>query len=220
MPSPCFNSARIAGKERLWKCLRWHGHVCDNERSDGGFLRVELDTLDGKVTARCEQGPLFRGVSSMNTAEQLQKLQELRQTGALSDEEYAKAKADVLNAPPAAAGTTHDEVEKQTKLWAMLLHLSQLAHFAAGAGLIIPIVIWQIKKAELPGIDVHGKIVVNWLISAIIYLVVGVILTPVFVGFVIVFAVGIVAFVFPIIGGVKASSGEVWKYPLSIPFFK
>jgi uncharacterized protein len=29
----------------------------------------------------------------------------------------------------------------------------------------------------------------------------------------------VVAIVFPIIGAIKANDGEVWKYPLSIPFF-
>ena len=26
--------------------------------------------------------------------------------------------------------------------------------------------------------------------------------------------------IFPIIGGIKANNGELWKYPLSIQFFK
>jgi uncharacterized Tic20 family protein len=30
---------------------------------------------------------------------------------------------------------------------------------------------------------------------------------------------GVLVVVFPIIGGIKASTGEAWKYPLSIPFF-
>ena len=29
---------------------------------------------------------------------------------------------------------------------------------------------------------------------------------------------GLLAVVFPIVGGLKASSGEAWKYPLSISF--
>src|SRR5207248_4635078 len=48
--------------------------------------------------------------------------------------------------------------EQQTRQWALFLHLSILAGFVVPfAGLIVPIVIWQLKKAELPGIDVHGK---------------------------------------------------------------
>jgi len=28
------------------------------------------------------------------------------------------------------------------------------------------------------------------------------------------------AIAFPIVGGIKANNGEVWRYPLSIQFFK
>ena len=31
---------------------------------------------------------------------------------------------------------------------------------------------------------------------------------------------GVLAVLFPIIGGIKALGGEVWNYPLSIHFFK
>jgi hypothetical protein len=159
----------------------------------------------------------------MNVADELQKLQQLRQSGALSDEEYAKAKAKLLNAPPGGPGVPMAPVdmEQQTRQWAMFLHLSQLAGFLVPfAGLIAPIVIWQIKKTELPGLDVHGKIVVNWIISELLYGIVSFILVFAIVGIPLLIAVLALAIIFPILGGVKASNGEVWKYPLSIPFFK
>jgi uncharacterized protein len=121
----------------------------------------------------------------MNMSDELQKLQQLRESGALSDDEYAQAKAKLLSpessSGSAAAGVV--DVEGQTRLWAMLLHLSLLAGFAVPlGGLIVPIVIWQIKKKELPGIDMHGKIAANWIISALIYTIVGVLLVFVAVG--------------------------------------
>ena len=88
------------------------------------------------------------------------------------------------------------------------------------AGLIAPILIWQIKKDELPEIDVHGKIVVNWIISEILYGVLCVILLFVVVGLPLLVALGVLAVVFPIIGGIKANNGEVWRYPMSITFFQ
>ena len=36
------------------------------------------------------------------------------------------------------------------------------------AGLVTPIVLWQIKKTEYPEIDEHGKAVVNWMITMVI----------------------------------------------------
>jgi uncharacterized Tic20 family protein len=104
-------------------------------------------------------------------------------------------------------------------MWAMFLHLSQLLGFLIPfAGLVVPILIWQIKKAEMPEIDVHGKNVVNWIISYMIYMVISVILVFAFVGVFLIPAVVITGVVFAIMGGVKANNGEVWEYPLAIRF--
>ena len=111
--------------------------------------------------------------------------------------------------------------DQQTKQWAMFVHFSVLAGFVVPfAGLIVPIILWQIKKDELPEIDVHGKIVVNWLISAIIYGAVGMLLTFILIGIPLLFALAALCIVFPVIGGIKANNGEVWKYPLTIQFLK
>jgi uncharacterized Tic20 family protein len=105
--------------------------------------------------------------------------------------------------------------------YCMLLHLSQLLMFCLPVlGLAVPIVLWAINKDKEPLVDRHGKIIVNWLISAAIYAVVSGILAIAFVGFVTLSALAIVAIVFPIIGGVKANDGIVWDYPLTIRFLK
>jgi uncharacterized Tic20 family protein len=88
------------------------------------------------------------------------------------------------------------------------------------AGLIAPILLWQIKKADLPEVDAHGKMVVNWIISSFIYLFVGGLLTFVVVGFAVLLAVAVMGVVFPIVAGIKANNGEFWKYPLTIEFIK
>lgn len=103
----------------------------------------------------------------------------------------------------------------------MFLHLSQLASLVVPvAGIILPIVLWQTQKDKIPGIDAHGKMVVNWMISCLIYAVASVILMFVVIGFLTLFAVAIMGIVFPIIGAVKANNGELWEYPLTIKFLK
>ena len=103
----------------------------------------------------------------------------------------------------------------------MILHLSQFAGYVIPlAGLIAPIVIWQVKKTELPGIDAHGKVVLNWILSALIYGAVSFVLLFVLIGFLMFAVLGVMLVIFPIVGGIKANNGELWKYPLSIPFFK
>jgi uncharacterized Tic20 family protein len=62
--------------------------------------------------------------------------------------------------------------------------------------------------------------VVNWLISSLIYFVVSLVLTIVLIGILGLVALGIMSIVFPIIGGIKANNGELWEYPLTIKFLK
>ncbi len=102
-----------------------------------------------------------------------------------------------------------------SKTWAMILHLSVFAGYVIPfAGLIAPIVIWQIKKAEFPELDAHGKEVTNFLISMIVYSMVAGLLVLVFVGIFLLMALAVMGIVFPIIGAINASSGKFWRYPL------
>jgi len=103
--------------------------------------------------------------------------------------------------------------------YCMLIHLSQLLHFSGVGGFVVPIVLWALGKDKNPQVDQHGKIVLNWLLSSVIY---GLVCIPLFfllIGFLLLPVLGILMIVFPIIGAVKANEGTVWKYPLSIPFF-
>lgn len=103
----------------------------------------------------------------------------------------------------------------------MFLHLSQLAGFVIPFGcIILPLVLWQTQKEKMPVLDAHGKMVVNFMISVLIYLIVSGILMFVLVGILTMLAVIVIHIVFPIIGAVKANNGEIWEYPLTIKFLK
>jgi uncharacterized protein len=105
--------------------------------------------------------------------------------------------------------------------WAMVLHFSiLLGFFVPIAGLIAPILIWQVKKTEIPEIDAHGKVVLNWIISVLIYGCVCLVLTLILIGKLLLFILFALCVAFPIIGGIKANNGKIWKYPMSIEFWK
>lgn len=111
--------------------------------------------------------------------------------------------------------------DKDLRQWAMILHLSVLAGFIVPiAGLLAPIVVFILKKDAVPGIVPHAYVIFNWLISAFIYSIVCAILTFIVIGLFGFLALAVLCIVFPIIGAIKASEGEVWPYPLSIKFFK
>ncbi len=109
----------------------------------------------------------------------------------------------------------------EQKQMGMFLHLSQLLNIVLPpAGIVVPIILWQIKKDEMPALDAHGKMVVNWLISSLIYFVASLVLIIVLIGILGLIALGIMSVVFPIIGAIKANNGEFWEYPLTIKFLK
>jgi uncharacterized protein len=167
----------------------------------------------------------------MSLVEELQKLQQLHDSGAIDATEFAAAKGRLLNAPPEIPQTSHnwassapvdaDRLERQTRQWAFVLHLSLLAGYVVPiAGLVAPIIIWQVKKGELPGLDEHGINAVNWIISSLIYAIGSVVLCLVLIGFPLLIVLLIVSIVFPIMAAIKANNGETWKYPWTIEFIK
>ncbi len=105
----------------------------------------------------------------------------------------------------------------QINTFCMLMHLGQLCPFFGG---ILSIVMWATNKDRFPEVDRHGKVVLNWIISAIIYGVASGILCFIFIGGLLLLALMICSLIFIIIGAIKANEGVVWPYPLSIKFFK
>ena len=103
----------------------------------------------------------------------------------------------------------------------MLCHLSALVGYLIPLGNIIgPLLIWQIKKKEMPAIDAHGKEALNFQISLVIYFLVAAVLTFVLIGIPLMFALAIFGLVCTIMAGLKANNGELWHYPLTIRLLK
>jgi uncharacterized protein len=119
--------------------------------------------------------------------------------------------------------------ESQARTWNMLCHLSAIAGFIGipFGNILGPLVVWQIKKNEIPSVDVHGKAALNFQITVTIVLLVGfavAFVTSFFcIGwllFPLVMLVGLAGLVLAIVAGVKANNGEDYKYPYSIEFVK
>lgn len=111
-------------------------------------------------------------------------------------------------------------MDKNERNWGMFLHFSVFASYVVPlAGLVVPILIWQLKKEEYPSIDAHGKNVMNFLISMLIYSFAAVLLTFVLIGIPALIVLAIAGVVMPIIAGIKANQGEIWKYPYTLTIF-
>ncbi|MCF6177344.1 MAG: DUF4870 domain-containing protein [Victivallaceae bacterium] len=108
------------------------------------------------------------------------------------------------------------------KTWAMLCHLTALSFYVGVpfGNILGPLIIWLIKKDEMPTVDKHGKESLNFQISMTIYGLIASLLIFVFIGFLLVPIVVIAQIIFVVIASIKANNGEFYNYPLTIRFIK
>jgi len=104
----------------------------------------------------------------------------------------------------------------------LLTHLSQLLTYVTGfGGLLVPIIIWAVNKDKIEGLDQHGKEIINFQLSMILYALICIPLILVLgLGILGLIILGIISFVFPIVNGINASNGNFSKYPFTIRFLQ
>jgi hypothetical protein len=109
-------------------------------------------------------------------------------------------------------------ISQNERLFAALCHFAGLPVFApfALANIIVPLVIWLIKKDSMPFVDAHGKESLNFQLTVLIAYAVSGVLACLGVGIILIAAIGILHLVFPIIAGIAAYDGKAYKYPLTI----
>jgi uncharacterized Tic20 family protein len=105
--------------------------------------------------------------------------------------------------------------------WAMLCHLSAFAGFFFPFGAIIgPLILWLSKKDESEWININGRNALNFQLSILLYLVLSIPLVFIVIGIPIIISLAILKVICIIIGSVNASKGQLFKYPLTIPFIQ
>ena len=77
---------------------------------------------------------------------------------------------------------------------------------------------WLVKRGDSPEIDAHGKESLNFQLSMLIYDAIAAILCIVLIGIPILIILWIMNTVFVIIASIRASEGELYRYPLTIRF--
>lgn len=108
------------------------------------------------------------------------------------------------------------EANQEARMWGMFCHLSTLSTAIGIPGFIGPLVIWLIKKDEMPFVDDQGKESLNFQITLLIAYVVSAILVCAFIGFVMLVIVGVFHLVFVIIASLKANEGVYYRYPVNL----
>jgi len=117
-------------------------------------------------------------------------------------------------APPVAS-------PPNARMFAMLCHLSAFAGLVVPFGNVLgPLIVWMVKKEEIPEIDPHGKESVNFQISLSIYMFVAALLILLVVGIFLVIGLAIFWAIVVIIASMRANEGGFYKYPLTIRFIQ
>lgn len=103
------------------------------------------------------------------------------------------------------------------RTWAMLGHVAAFAGLVVPFGNILgPLVIWLVKKDTMPFAADQAKEALNFNITWTIAMLVSAALVLVLIGIPLLAALTIAWLVLTIVAAVKASSGERYRYPLTL----
>jgi hypothetical protein len=101
-------------------------------------------------------------------------------------------------------------------MWAMIIHLTGIC-----CSVILPVILWQVKKQNSPFIDDQGKEAVSYQLIVVIAWVVIAILARILSIFALFYLVLFLAnLILCVLAGVKANSGGVYRYPIALRLFK
>ena len=130
-----------------------------------------------------------------------------------------RARLGRMEIPAAPDITATAAPGKNDRTWAMFAHLSTFAgHLIPFGNIAGPLIIWAIKKDEMPFVNDQGKEAVNFQITMTIALIVSALSLLVLVGFILLPVVYVFDLIVTIIAAIKANEGVAYRYPLCIRF--
>lgn len=111
--------------------------------------------------------------------------------------------------------------DKEQRTWAMFCHLSALAGLLFPFGSVIgPLIVWLVKKEEMPLVAEHGRKSLNFQLTMMIAYIVCFMLMFVVVGVILLPLVALFSLIMVVVSAIKASDGKEVNYPLTIEFIK
>lgn len=130
---------------------------------------------------------------------------------------------DLTRAPP--QGDAPVPAEQRT--WGMLCHVAAFSAFFTGLGAILgPLIVWLIKRDEMPFVNDQGREAVNFNLTLLLVAIVLILFSVLTFGIGAIPAIPVAALVglfwliVTIVAAVKANDGEYYRYPLSLRLIK
>ena len=111
--------------------------------------------------------------------------------------------------------------DKEQRTWAMFCHLSALAGLLFPFGSVIgPLIVWLVKKEEMPLVAEHGRKSLNFQLTMMIAYIVCFMLMFVVIGVILLPLVALFSLIMVVVSAIKANDGKEVKYPMAIEFIK
>jgi uncharacterized protein len=118
----------------------------------------------------------------------------------------------IENTPP----FPNQSVATADKALMVLSHLSALL----GVGLMLPFIVWLIKKNDPDMVAAHAAEALNFHLSVLLYCILLLPLCLIVIGIPLLLLVGLASIILAIIGAVRASDDILYRYPLTIRVVK
>ena len=122
--------------------------------------------------------------------------------------------------PPTPEPAGMPVIQDDEKKWAMFCHIGGFALFLnmviPFGHIVVPLILWLLKKSQSAFIDEQGKEAMNFQISMTIYLFVAIILSFILIGIPILIALVIFDIVMMIKAANAVTNGQPFHYPYAI----
>lgn len=114
--------------------------------------------------------------------------------------------------PPLVPAAPVPALSSDDRLWIVLSHLSVFL----GVGLLLPLIIYLVKRTDSPRVAAQAREALNFHISVLIYSLLCIPLVIIIIGIPMLFIVGFVSLVLAVVAAVKSSDGIDYRYPLTL----
>lgn len=151
--------------------------------------------------------------------EKLETLSNLRRSGEIPEEEYQWERRR-LQSDKGSAFARGQNLNLEENNFLMLLHLSQFCGaLMPVVGSAIPVLLWLNNKDNNAKVDLHGRLVCNWMFSLLFYVMCSILLSAIGIGIITLTVFIILNIIFVMVGTFRAKNNRVFEYPFSIQFF-